>query len=95
MAGGFAAAKVANAVSEALGLDRLGLDLGEIDVSGGQVGFRRYIGNRTYVSVSQDLSGETGREVSIEYQIGPDWKITSSTSTTGVSGIGILWHKRY
>ena len=95
MAGGFAAAKVANAVTAALGLDRLGLDVGEIDVSGGQVGFRRYIGNRTYVSVSQDLSGETGREVSIEYQIGPDWKITSSTSTTGLSGIGILWHKRY
>ena len=95
MAGGFAAAKVANAVSEALGLDRLGLDLGEIDVSGGQIGLGRYIGNRTYVSISQELSGEAGREISIEYQIGPDWKITSSTSTTGSSGVGILWHKRY
>jgi autotransporter translocation and assembly factor TamB len=95
MAGGFAAGKVAEAVSEALGLDRLGLDLGEIDVSGGQIGFGRYIGDRTYVSVSQELSGEAGREVSIEYQIGPDWKITSSTSTTGSSGVGILWHKRY
>jgi autotransporter translocation and assembly factor TamB len=95
MAGGFAAAKVAEAVSEALGLDRLGLDLGEIDVSGGQIGLRRYIGNRTYISISQDLSGETGQEVSIEYQIGPDWKITSSTSTAGSSGLGILWHKRY
>jgi autotransporter translocation and assembly factor TamB len=95
MAGGFAAAKVAEAVSEALGLDRLGLDLGEIDAGGGQIGFGRYIGNRTYVSVSQQLSGEAGREVSIEYQIGPDWKITSSTSTTGTSGVGILWHRRY
>jgi autotransporter translocation and assembly factor TamB len=95
MAGGFAAAKVANAVSEALGLDRLGLDLGEIDAGGGQIGFRRYIGERTYISISQDLSGEAGQEVSIEYQIGPDWKITSSTSTTGLSGVGILWHKRY
>ncbi len=95
MAGGFAAAKVAEAVSEALGLDRLGLDLGEIDASGGQIGVRRYIGDRTYISISQDLSGEAGQEVSIEYQIGPDWKITSSTSTTGSSGVGILWHKRY
>jgi translocation and assembly module TamB len=95
MAGGFAAAKVAEALSEALGLDRLGLDLGEIDAGGGQIGLRRYIGNRTYVSISQDLSGEAGQEVSIEYQIGPDWKITSSTSTTGSSGVGILWHKRY
>jgi autotransporter translocation and assembly factor TamB len=95
MAGGFAASKVAEAVSEALGLDRLGLDLGEIDAGGGQIGFGRYIGERTYVSISQDLSGEAGREVTIEYQIGPDWKITSSTSTTGSSGVGILWHKRY
>jgi translocation and assembly module TamB len=95
MAGGFAAAKVADAVSEALGLDRLGLDLGEIDLSGGQIGLGRYVGDRTYVSMSQELSGEAGQEVSIEYQIGPDWKITSSTSTTGSSGVGILWHKRY
>jgi translocation and assembly module TamB len=95
MAGGLAAAKVAGAVSEALGLDRLGLDLGEIDAGGGQIGFGRYIGERTYVSISQKLSGETAQEVSIEYQIGPDWKITSSTSTAGSSGIGILWHKRY
>jgi autotransporter translocation and assembly factor TamB len=95
MAGGFAASKVAEAVSAALGLDRLGLDLGEIDAGGGQIGFGRYIGDRTYVSISQELSGEAGREVTIEYQIGPDWKITSSTSTTGSSGVGILWHKRY
>ena len=95
MAGGFAAAKVAEALSEALGLDRLGLDLGEVDAGGGQIGLRRYIGNRTYISISQDLSGETGQEVSIEYQIGPDWKITSSTSTAGSSGVEILWHKRY
>ena len=95
MAGGLAAAKVAGAVSEALGLDRLGLDLGEIDAGGGQIGFGRYIGERTYISISQKLSGETAQEVSIEYQIGPDWKITSSTSTAGSSGVGILWHKRY
>jgi autotransporter translocation and assembly factor TamB len=95
MAGGFAATKVANAVTEALGLDKLGLDVGELDVGGGQIGFGRYIGNRTYVSISQEFSGAAGRQVSIEYRIGPDWKITSSTSTTGLSGIGILWQKRY
>jgi autotransporter translocation and assembly factor TamB len=95
MAGGFAATKVANAVTEALGLDRLGVDLGELDIGGGQIGFGRYIGDRTYVAISQEFSGEAGRQVSIEYRIGPDWKITSSTSTTGLSGVGILWHKRY
>ena len=77
---------VANAVTEALGLDRLGVDLGELDIGGGQIGFGRYIGDRTYVAISQEFSGEAGRQVSIEYRIGPDWKITSSTSTTGLSG---------
>ena len=95
LASGFAAATIGNAISESLGLDRLGLDIGELDFSGGQVGFGRYVGDKTYVSISQDLSGETGREVAIEYRIGPDWKIVTSTSTTGESGIGILWHKRY
>ncbi|MEX0803507.1 MAG: translocation/assembly module TamB domain-containing protein [Candidatus Binatia bacterium] len=95
LASGFAAATIGSAVSQALGLDRLGLDIGELDFSGGQIGFGRYVGDSTYFSVSQHLSGEAGREVSIEYRIGPDWKIVTSTSTTGTSGIGILWHKRY
>ncbi len=95
LAGGFAAATLGTAVSEALGLDRLGLDVGELDFSGGQIGFGRYIGDRAYFSVSQELSGEAGRQVSIEYRIGPDWKIVTSTSSTGTSGIGILWQKRY
>lgn len=92
---GYVASRIANSVSEALGLDSLGVNIREIDFSGGQVGFGRYLGNKTYVSVSQQLSGEHGREVEVEYQIAPDWKLGSSTSSTGSKGIDLIWHKRY
>ncbi len=92
---GYVASQIANSVSNALGLDSLGVDLREVDFSGGRVGFGRYVGNKTYVSVSQELAGEQGREVSMEYQIAPDWKIGTSTTGTGANSIDIIWNKRY
>ena len=92
---GYVASQIANSVSKSLGLDSLGVDLREVDFSGGRVGFGRYVGNKTYVSVSQQLSGEAGREVSMEYQVAPDWKIGTSTTSTGSNGIDIIWNKRY
>lgn len=92
---GYVASKIANSVAGALGLDSLGVDISDVDFAGGQVGLGRYIGRDTYVSVSQQLSGERGREVSVEYQIAPDWKIGTSTSSTGSNGIDVIWHKRY
>ncbi|MGH7855013.1 MAG: hypothetical protein ACREP3_16305, partial [Candidatus Binatia bacterium] len=73
----------------------LGLDIREVDFSGGRVGFGRYVGSKTYVSASQQLTGEHGREVALEYEIAPDWKIGTSATSTGSSGIDIIWHKRY
>jgi translocation and assembly module TamB len=93
LASGFVAAKIASSVATALGLDSLGIDIRE--VSSGQVGIGRYIGDRTYVSASQQLSGEHGNEVSLEYKIAKDWKIGTSATSTGDSGIDIIWHKRY
>jgi translocation and assembly module TamB len=92
---GFVAAGIAKSVSQAIGLDSLGLDIGDVDFGGGRVGFGRYVGSGTYVSASQQLSGEQGREVSAEYRITPDWKLSTSTTSTGSSGIDIIWHKRY
>jgi autotransporter translocation and assembly factor TamB len=45
--------------------------------------------------VSQQLSGEHGREVELEYQIAPNWKLGTSTSSTGSKGIDLIWQKRY
>jgi autotransporter translocation and assembly factor TamB len=93
VAGGFAAAQIGSAVAEAIGLDRLGL--GEIDFKGGRVGLGRYIGDRTYVTAGQELAGERGQEVKVEYQIAPDWKIGTSTTSKGVSAVDLFWQQRY
>ena len=92
---GFVAGQLANSVSQALGLDRLGLDVGEVNASGGQIGFGRYVGSNTYFSVSQELSGQRGENVSLDYQFAPDWKISTSRSSTGSNGIDVIWQKRY
>jgi autotransporter translocation and assembly factor TamB len=73
---GFAAAQIGQAVSQALGLQELGVDI-------------------TNVSVSQDVSGKYGQEVSAEYRITSDWRFSVSTSTVGPDGVDLIWQKRY
>jgi autotransporter translocation and assembly factor TamB len=92
---GFVAGSIAKSVSGALGLDSLGVDIGEVDFSGGKVGYGRYVGSKTYVSASQQISGEHGRELSLEYEIARDWKLGTTTTSKGANGIDIIWHKRY
>jgi autotransporter translocation and assembly factor TamB len=88
---GFVASQIANSVSKALGLD----SLGEVDFSGGRIGFGHYIGDKTYFSLSQELADNHEQEVALEYQIAPNWKIGTKTSSSGSSGIDIIWSKRY
>jgi translocation and assembly module TamB len=95
IASGYVAGKLASSVTQALGLDALGLDVGEIDTSGGRIGFGHYVGSKTYFSVSQELSGQHGQDVSLEYQIAPNWKIGTSRSSTGSNAIDIIWQRRY
>ena len=73
---GFAAAQIGQAVSQALGLQELGVDI-------------------TNVSVSQDVSGKYGQEVSAEYRITSDWRFSVSASTVGPDGVDLIWQKRY
>jgi autotransporter translocation and assembly factor TamB len=49
----------------------------------------------TNVSVSQDVSGKYGQEVSAEYRITSDWRFSVSTSTVGPDGVDLIWQKRY
>lgn len=92
---GYAASVLGQAVSEALGLERLGLDLSDVSFTGGSIGFGRYIGANTYVSVTQHLDEEKGREVSIEYFLTPRWKIVTSTDSLGASGADVIWQALY
>lgn len=93
--GGYVAAKIGESVSEALGLEELGIDLREVDFTGGHIGFGRYLNPDTYVAISQDIGGKKGREVSVEYSLSPEWKVTTSTSATGDNTAGIMWETRY
>jgi len=33
--------------------------------------------------------------VQLEYRIAPDWKVGTSTTSTGSNGIDLIWQKRY
>ena len=88
---GFAAAQIGKAVSDALGLE----SLGDVSFSGGQVRFGRYVGGKTYFSLSQEIAGKMGGEVSLEYQLTPQIRIDATANASGNSGVDIIWHKRY
>lgn len=92
---GYAAGRVAAAVSRALGLEKLGVDISDIDFSGGRIGIGRYVTPDAYLSFSQELAGERGREIAIEYELVPNWKLRATTDPDGGSGVDVLWHKRY
>jgi autotransporter translocation and assembly factor TamB len=95
LATGYFAGEIMQSISSALGLGNLGIDLGDVSFNGGKIGFGRYVGQETYVEMSQELDGEKGRKVGVEYQLAPDWKIGTSTDTRGSSGVEIIWSKQY
>ncbi|MGH2709124.1 MAG: translocation/assembly module TamB domain-containing protein, partial [Actinomycetota bacterium] len=88
---GYAASMLAESVSEALGLADLGIDVREVDFSGGRIGFARHLTPDTRIGVSQELAGEQGQEISIEHQLAPRWNIEASTRTKGSSAIDLFW----
>jgi translocation and assembly module TamB len=93
MASGAAATAIGKAVGQALGLEGLGVELN--DVSGGGVGFGRYVGNNTYVSVAQTVGGEQGHQASVQYNI-TDWlSITSTSYSDGSAQVMLGFNKQY
>ncbi len=94
---GYAAAKIGESVSQALGLERLGagLKLSNLDITGGTVGFGFSLPKGVQVSVAHDLTKKGERKVSLEYQLNPNWQIDTSSSSGGASEAHILWQKRY
>jgi translocation and assembly module TamB len=92
---GYAASTIGRSVSDALGLDELGLDLSDVDFSGGQVAFGRNLNRKTRISASQSVGGKAGQEVAIDYEISPDIDFRTTTSSKGSSGADIIWRKRY
>ena len=93
--GGYAAAQLSESVTELLGLDNLGIDLRDLDFAGERVGYSRSLTDRARVSVAQGLTEQGGREVTIEYELGPGWNLSASTSSEGSSSVDVFWQKRY
>ena len=94
---GYAATKIGESVSQALGLERLGagLKLSNLDIAGGTVGFGFSLPKGLRVSVAHDLTKKGERKVSLEYQLSPHWQIDTSSSSGGASEAHILWQKKY
>ena len=94
---GYAATRIGESVSQALGLERLGagLKLSNLDIAGGTVGFGFSLPRGLQVSVAHDLTKKGERKVSLEYQLGPHWQIDTSSSSGGASEAHILWQKQY
>ncbi|MCE2486962.1 MAG: translocation/assembly module TamB, partial [Desulfurellaceae bacterium] len=92
---GYAAATLGQSVSDALGLDTLGIDLSDLDFSGGQVGFGRALTRKTRISASQSIGGKQGQEVAIDYEMTPNLDLRTSADSKGSSSADIIWRKRY
>jgi translocation and assembly module TamB len=95
VASGFAAGHLVKAVSQSLGLQDLGLEPNDVEVADGRVRIGRYVGDQTFFSVSQGITGKYGQEVAVEFRITKDWKLGVSSSTEGTNGVDLIWHKRY
>jgi translocation and assembly module TamB len=95
LTGGYVAAQIAESVSRALGLENLGFDLRQVDLTGGRIGFGRYLGPNTYIAASQDFAGKTGHQVTVDYYLSSEWTLNTSSSTGGDNAAGITWEKRY
>jgi len=95
MASGVAAAAVGKAVGQALGLEGLGVELNDVSTGGGALGFGRYIGENTYVSVSQTVGGEQGHQASVQYNITNWLSVTSTSYSDGSAQVMLGFTKQY
>ena len=93
-AANLAAGYVAGRIGRAVG-DALGLQISEIDVAERRFGVGTYVTPNTYVSVNQQIGGEAGREVKIEYYFTPRWTVQTETDSEGESGIDVFWRREY
>ncbi|MEA2625141.1 MAG: translocation and assembly module TamB [Candidatus Binatota bacterium] len=89
----YAASQIADSVAQALGLENLGIIVEEASMERVKVG--KYVGDKTFVSVSQNIAGKQGQQVAVEYEFLPDWSIVTSTNSTGENAGDVIWQKNY
>jgi translocation and assembly module TamB len=93
MAGGYAAAQLAQSIAQALGLEALELNVSE----SGAIGFGNYVTQDIYISASQETTGTPGRKASLTYYLTPHLELDTSASTNSNVGnqIELNWKKEY
>jgi translocation and assembly module TamB len=92
VATGFAASQVAQQVSQALGLEEMGIELRQ---TGSGLGVGRYLGQDTYATFSQDFSQQGGQRVDLEHYLTRHLEVDTDTTSRGDRGADILWSTNY
>jgi autotransporter translocation and assembly factor TamB len=94
LASTYAAGGLLRSVRNTLGLDVLDVELGEKERPGAlRVG--RYVTNDILFSIAQEFGARVGQAATIEYRLRPRVSVRLSTSTSGSSGVDLLWQRRY
>jgi len=92
VATGFAASQVSQQVSQALGLEEMGIELRQ---TGSGVGVGSYLGRDTYATFSQDFSQQGGQRVDLEHYVTRHFEVDTDTTSRGDRGADVLWSTNY
>ncbi len=93
LASSYVASGLTRSVRDTLGLDVFDVVLGE-GSKRGEVRVGRYVTKGVFLSLAQEFGMRVG-QAAIEYRVRPSMSVRLSTSTSGSSGIDVLWHRRY
>jgi autotransporter translocation and assembly factor TamB len=92
VATGFAVSQVSQQVSQALGLEEMGIELRQ---TGSGVGVGSYLGQNTYASFSQDFSQQGGQRVDLQHYLTRHLEVDTNTTARGDRGADIIWSTSY
>lgn len=71
------------------------LSVGADPLGGPQVGFSKYIGDRTVLEYYQTFGALPEGRLNLRYRINRNLSVQSESSTLGRSGMDLLWERRY
>jgi translocation and assembly module TamB len=92
VATGFAASQISQQVSQALGLEEMGIELRQ---TGSGVGVGSYLGQNTYATFSEDFSQQGGQRIDLEHYLTRHLEVDTDTTSRGDRGADILWSTNY
>jgi len=79
-------------VSQALGLEEMGIELGQ---AGSGVGVGSYLGQDTNATCSQDFSQQGGQRIDLERYLARHLDVDTDTTSRGDRCADLLWSTNY